>query len=419
VGDEDYGGWRIEDIWIELSHPNPKRVRWVAQPCRTKFSDRGLLRSIMPINRSVSTLRHAAKVSIAVLALGLFALLAARPLQTAKKSLIQNWVFSPNDVIMGGTNYGPGSLKETGANPQNVTTFTQEAEFTPVQIATIKADDKKAHPSITFVKDPTPAYDCHGYSFKNRALWIDDDQVKTIRDDQGWMMRPAGQVQVGDLAIYMKDGNITHTGIVNAVAGGNATRIQSKWGSRGEYIHDPLDVPAGYGTPEYWFGGTELADPPLDEDQDLFGGHVPPPLKDSIKITEFNTLAVPPLKNLAGGPTTWIYGLGVTQVGMQVSPGDTLEIFASNINSAIVQGSASQTAYGAWQVVSYTSSSATFQATASAFVPASKGVVDGFTLLTSAPNSGVVVYVESVAGSVGRTSGPVPAPCAINCTPSN
>ena len=96
-------------------------------------------------------------------------------------------------------------------------------------------------------------YDCHGWTFTGGEKWINNDQVPTILEDNGYSAVSGGQAQVGDLVIYREFGKIKRSGIVTAVDGaGNATQIESKWGCYGLYRHPPWVVPAGYGEPEYW-----------------------------------------------------------------------------------------------------------------------------------------------------------------------
>ncbi len=348
----------------------------------------------------------------------------AVPLKTAAGNPIANWVYFPGGVPAAGIL--PGSVEEDGSGPPSkITRDVRETEYTPEQRKKITDDDKAAHPSITVVGEPTAAYDCHGLTFKNRNFWIDNDQVDTILVDQGWKKRgdagvPAAPA-VGDVVIYRDAaGKVTHSGLVDAVAGGQVTRVRSKWGNGGEYLHDPNDVPAGYGTFEVRTGGVALADPPLDpEDLDVFGGLVPPPLKPELYDPfvnadfplRFNSMPVPALHELTHGPTHWDYGLDIPQLGLQLTPGDTLSLTGSLWQGATVGGAALSPAFGAWAVQSVAPTLVRFVVTASAFVPGDfTGLIDGFTGISVPAPVGELVYIESVAGSLGRVSGPVPEP---------
>lgn len=63
---------------------------------------------------------------------------------------------------------------------------------------------------------------------------------------------PEQRVHPGDRIIYKLPGSeaITHVAIVREVdAGGNPSKIESKFGAWGTYVHKPFDVLTGYGVP--------------------------------------------------------------------------------------------------------------------------------------------------------------------------
>jgi hypothetical protein len=100
-------------------------------------------------------------------------------------------------------------------------------------------------------------YNCWGFTFLPRRYWISHgSDVDKILEDNCDVV-PDGSVRVGDVIRYRDDrGYTTHTGRVWRTDGaGHATRIRSKWGSLGEYIHEPLcaDLPTGYGTALAYF----------------------------------------------------------------------------------------------------------------------------------------------------------------------
>lgn len=134
-----------------------------------------------------------------------------------------------------------------------------QAAFTAEEKDAINAAVMIAHPSVVVLADPTPSYECHGFTFAAGRLRIYGDQVEKILADQGWILRTAGAHQVGDIAIYRKEGVIRHSGVVSAVQDGTVTRIQSKWGTAGLYEHDPDDVPEDYGRFEIRYREIALA----------------------------------------------------------------------------------------------------------------------------------------------------------------
>jgi hypothetical protein len=96
----------------------------------------------------------------------------------------------------------------------------------------------------------TQRYNCWGFTFLPRRFWIgtpgDVDQI--LADNCTGVA--SGSLRQGDVVRYRDSTNTTtHTGRVWVVdGGGQCTKVRSKWGSMGEYIHDPLDVPSIYGT---------------------------------------------------------------------------------------------------------------------------------------------------------------------------
>ena len=54
--------------------------------------------------------------------------------------------------------------------------------------------DWSDHRTIDLINasNATQDYDCHGLTFKSKKLWIDDQEVPRILNDQGWKKRGAG-----------------------------------------------------------------------------------------------------------------------------------------------------------------------------------------------------------------------------------
>jgi hypothetical protein len=101
----------------------------------------------------------------------------------------------------------------------------------------------------------TRRYNCWGFTFLPRRYWINSSSdVDQILADNCIPVSP-GSLRPGDVIRYRDSNNVTtHTGRVWEVdAGGNCTKVRSKWGGMAEYIHIPLEP---YITPLY---GTNLA----------------------------------------------------------------------------------------------------------------------------------------------------------------
>ena len=98
---------------------------------------------------------------------------------------------------------------------------------------------------VTKLGPPTNDYDCHGYTFLDGKLWIDDDQVPTILAENGYS--ETSTPVVGDIVIYWNGGQPKHSGKITEVKSNTVTKITSKWGLLGLYSHAPNDVPPTYG----------------------------------------------------------------------------------------------------------------------------------------------------------------------------
>lgn len=105
-----------------------------------------------------------------------------------------------------------------------------------------------------FVRSLVSTYNCVGMVFANRRTFIDTSEIPAIlEDDEYYPVEDEAKVAVGDIVIYSKSDSsgITHIGIVvvnQMEIGRRDLRVLSQFGRDGEYIHDLLDVPEGYGT---------------------------------------------------------------------------------------------------------------------------------------------------------------------------
>ena len=97
-------------------------------------------------------------------------------------------------------------------------------------------------------------YNCVGMVFANRRTAIDSADVERILvEDEYEQCANLHVAARGDVAIYRRDGEVCHVGLVIEatpdLGGGGPTKIRvlSKWGRDGEYEHDVDDVPPLYG----------------------------------------------------------------------------------------------------------------------------------------------------------------------------
>lgn len=92
---------------------------------------------------------------------------------------------------------------------------------------------------------PSSKYNCHGLTFASRRTKIAEAQevLKILKDDD-YTVVPAGKVLPGDIAVYYKDGDVDHSGIVVQIeAPFNVPIILSKWGFLQEAVHRVANCP--------------------------------------------------------------------------------------------------------------------------------------------------------------------------------
>lgn len=108
-------------------------------------------------------------------------------------------------------------------------------------------------------------YNCHGLTFGARRTSIpppgedDDGVVREILRRDGYH-RVASTPRVGDVVTYVKEGKITHRGLVSRIeslqlsspGGPPHVFVWSAWGGFGEFEHRADGMEDFYGRPEYW-----------------------------------------------------------------------------------------------------------------------------------------------------------------------
>jgi hypothetical protein len=104
---------------------------------------------------------------------------------------------------------------------------------------------------LTAIHRPTGCsnrYNCHGLSFASRRtrIWDSAEIAKILREDD-YVKIPLTQVLPGDIAIYLQEGDVAHSGIVVEVPAGpiRIPKILGKWGFSHEVVHSVYDSPYG------------------------------------------------------------------------------------------------------------------------------------------------------------------------------
>lgn len=99
------------------------------------------------------------------------------------------------------------------------------------------------------VRDATRTYNCHAFAHANRHAWF-NEITQFLRDDY-YQFTP-GTLRVGDVVVYVKNGELTHSGVITQLSNNRPTEIRSKWGAWPEVTHPPERVPDIYGPITYY-----------------------------------------------------------------------------------------------------------------------------------------------------------------------
>lgn len=100
---------------------------------------------------------------------------------------------------------------------------------------------------------PSRKYNCHGLTFASRrtVIWQSSEIDKIIEDDDYEKVIPK-DILPGDIALYIKDGDIEHSGIVLDIKDFGVPLILSKWGVCHEVIHLLYECPYDAGNVVYY-----------------------------------------------------------------------------------------------------------------------------------------------------------------------
>ncbi|MGB7211213.1 MAG: hypothetical protein WBC97_01175 [Gemmatimonadales bacterium] len=108
-----------------------------------------------------------------------------------------------------------------------------------------------------FRSNPSPRYNCHGYTFASgRSVLIDDDDLNRILAEDGYREVPQADVLPGDIIVYYSDENgFDHSGFVIRAVGQDLMYIHdvvSKWGKYSEVVHPANITPYSYAHIRYY-----------------------------------------------------------------------------------------------------------------------------------------------------------------------
>ena len=98
---------------------------------------------------------------------------------------------------------------------------------------------------------PSRKFNCHGLTFASRRTWIDrPEEIRKILEDDDY--EQVDEVMPGDIAVYYKDGDVEHSGVVLRISEMNVPMILSKWGACHEVVHHFAQCPYDCGQVVYY-----------------------------------------------------------------------------------------------------------------------------------------------------------------------
>lgn len=115
--------------------------------------------------------------------------------------------------------------------------------------AQLKAEVERNYAGAVVVGTATRNYNCHAFVHASSHAWF-NDIGPFLRDDY-YQFTP-GTLQLNDAVVYVKDGQITHSGFIVQLAANNILKIRSKWGAYPLVEHPPTSVPSIYGSIVYY-----------------------------------------------------------------------------------------------------------------------------------------------------------------------
>ena len=133
-------------------------------------------------------------------------------------------------------------------------------EFPPeILHAHVQAHESYATRVGARLRTISATYNCVGMVFANRRVWIDSDLVRDILKGDGLKrVNAASDIEIGDVVLYVKNGEVVHVGLVSGKVTQQdcsiAFQVISKWGADGEYFHQISELPEflKFDTLEYW-----------------------------------------------------------------------------------------------------------------------------------------------------------------------
>jgi hypothetical protein len=115
--------------------------------------------------------------------------------------------------------------------------------------AQLKAEVESKYAGAIVIGSATRNFNCHAFVHASSHAWF-EDIAAFLRDD--YFQFTPGNLLVGDAVVYVKDNQITHSGVISQLSGNSITKVRSKWGAYPLVEHPPTSVPSIYGAIVYY-----------------------------------------------------------------------------------------------------------------------------------------------------------------------
>ncbi len=133
----------------------------------------------------------------------------------------------------------------------------QTKELSQFEINTFDFYPKK-YPFIQFKGQPTPIYNCHGFTFASKRTNIYTRDIRSILREDSYIQIARDNILPGDIVLYVANdgsGDIPHTGMliqIDKTIKPEILYILGKWGKYKEVIHPALVCEYDNCNLEFW-----------------------------------------------------------------------------------------------------------------------------------------------------------------------
>jgi len=156
-----------------------------------------------------------------------------------QESLLPEWTDEQARLDMRGTSEPFNALTDQG----HVIPLCRVEKGASYQHVESLEEHQNSGYAITRTAPPTPESNCHGWVFTDGRYWIDGEEVERILKENRYT--EISSPRPGDLIVYRPaaGGVVSHTGIVRSISEDGLVMVESKWGSKGRFLHAAQNQP--------------------------------------------------------------------------------------------------------------------------------------------------------------------------------